>query len=126
MALRLRRPDPAAQCPAGMRGGSFVPVILVHAVALAALSAATPAPAYTVKSSVKCPDVVREDSDDAYREMNKWWLMGYFTGRNFAIDGEAGKGVDDDDIYQMALEYCRSHAEDDWDDAAIHVYDRLD
>jgi hypothetical protein len=109
-----------------LQGRSFVPASLVRAAALVALSAAVPASAYTVKSSVECPDIVREDSDDVYREMNKWWLLGYITGRNFAMDGEAGKGVDDEDIYRMALEYCRGNAGDDWDDAAVHVYDRLD
>jgi hypothetical protein len=103
-----------------MRTGHF------HAAALVVLSAAAPAAAYTVKSAVTCPDIVREDSNETYRAMNKWWLMGYFTGRNFAIDAEAGKAVEDEDIYQMALEYCRSNPGDDWDDAAIHIYDRLD
>ncbi len=101
-------------------------VSLVRAVVLVAISAAAPAWGYTVKSSVQCPDIVREDSDDAYREMNKWWLMGYLTGRNYAVDGEAGRGVDDEEIYLMALEYCRANEDDDWDDAGIHVYDRLD
>jgi hypothetical protein len=108
----------------------LVPASLSRAAVLAALVAfswlAAPALAYTVKSSVECPDVIREDSDDAYREMNKWWLMGYFTGRNFAINGEAGKAIEDENIYEMALDYCRSNPGDDWDDAAIHVYDRLD
>ncbi len=58
--------------------------------------------------------------------MNKWWLMGYFTGRNFAVDAEAGKAIEDENIYQMALDYCRSNPAKDWDDAAIYVYDRLD
>lgn len=96
------------------------------AVVLTVLSAAGPTAAYTVKSAVECLDIVREDANDSYRAMNKWWLMGYFTGRNFAVDAEAGKAIDDDRIYRMALEYCRSNPGDDWDDAAIHVYDRLD
>ena len=96
------------------------------AAALIALSAAAPAAAYEVKSAVKCPDLVREDANETYRAMNKWWLMGYFTGRNFANDAEAGKAVGDEDIYRMALDYCRSNPGDDWDDAAIDVYDRLD
>jgi hypothetical protein len=96
------------------------------AAALIALSAAMPASAYTVKSTVECPDIIREDSDGTYREMNKWWLMGYFTGRNFAADAEAGKAIEDENIYQMALDFCRANPSGDWDDAAIHVYDRLD
>ncbi len=99
---------------------------LFRLTALIALSAAAPTAAYTVKSAVKCPDILREDSNDAYRGMNKWWLMGYFTARNYMADAEAGEAVEDDNIYQMALDYCRSNPGDDWDDAAIHVYDRLD
>ncbi len=94
--------------------------------ALTALSMASPAMAYTVKSSVQCGDIVREDSNETYRQMNKWWLMGYFTGRNYAVDSEAGKAIEDENIYQMALDYCRNNPAEDWDDAAIYVYDRLD
>lgn len=103
-----------------MQLGAFV------AVALVALAAAAPAAAYTVKSSVECPDIVREDENENYRAMNRWWLMGYFTGRNFADDAEVGKAIEDENIYQMALDYCRNNPQNDWDDAAIHIYDRLD
>ena len=98
----------------------------IAAVVLVAAAASAPAAAYTVKSSVECPDIVREDSDVNFREMNKWWLMGYFTARNYAIDAEVGSEIEDESIYQMALDYCRSNPSDDWDDAAIHVYDLLD
>lgn len=96
------------------------------AVALIAVAAAAPAAAYTVKSSVECPDIVREDADVNFREMNKWWLMGYFTARNYDADSEVGRDIEDENIYQMALEFCRNNAANDWDDAAIHVYDLLD
>jgi hypothetical protein len=91
-----------------------------------AISASVPGLAYTVKSSVECPDIVREDSEEAYREMNKWWLMGYLTGRNYAADGEVGSAIEDENIYRMALDYCRDNPSSDWDDAAVHVYDLLD
>ena len=86
---------------------------------------------YTVKGSVECPDIVKEDANENYREYNKWWLLGYFTARNFMVDketgsGQAGKGVENDNIYAMALDFCRSNPASDWDDAAIHVYDLLD
>jgi hypothetical protein len=96
------------------------------AAALIALAAVAPASAYTVKSSVECPDILREDSDETFREMNKWWLMGYFTGRNYVDDAEVGREIEDENIYQMALDYCRGNSGNDWDDAAIHIYDRLD
>jgi hypothetical protein len=96
------------------------------AMTLIGFAAPASGAAYTVKSSVECPDIVREDANENYREMNKWWLMGYFTGRNYAADAETGKAVEDEDIYQMALDYCRENPGNDWDDAAIHVYGRLD
>ena len=97
---------------------------ILTAMALAALTAA-PAAAYTAISAVECPDILREDADPTYREMNKWWLMGYITGRNYAADGVVGRGVDNGSIYNMALEYCRENPGSDWDDAAVYIYDAL-
>ncbi len=85
-----------------------------------------PADAYTVKGSVECPDIVRENNNENFREMNKWWMLGYFTARNFATDASVGKDIDDDNIYNMALGFCEQNNDKDWDDAAIHVYDLLD
>ena len=96
------------------------------AAALIALAAVAPASAYTVKSSVECTDIVREDANEDYRAMNRWWLMGYFTGRNYAADAEVGREIEDENIYQMALDFCRGNPGNDWDDAAVQVYDRLD
>ena len=96
---------------------------------LATVAAAMAMPvqaAYTVKGSVECPDIVREDANENYREYNKWWLLGYFTARNYENDQEVGKGIDADQIYSMALSYCQKNPSNDWDDAAIHVYDLLD
>ena len=92
---------------------------------------------YTVKGSVECPDIVKEDANENYREYNKWWLLGYFSARNYAADtannaggtqknSEVGKGIDNDNIYNMALDFCKNNPGNDWDDAAIHVYDLLD
>ena len=95
---------------------------LAALVALAAL----PAAGYTVKGSVDCADIIREDGDSNFREMNKWWLLGYFTARNYETDAEVGRGLEDENLYQMALDYCRADSSKDWDDAAIQIYDRLD
>lgn len=81
---------------------------------------------YTVKGSVECPDIVKENENENYREFNKWWLLGYFTARNYVADQEVGKGIENDSIYAMALDFCKGNAGSDWDDAAIHVYDLLD
>jgi hypothetical protein len=99
--------------------------ILLASIAVAALG--LPAHAeYTVKGSVECPDILKEDSNEHYREYNKWWLLGYFTARNYVSDSNVGKGVDNEQIYNMALDYCRGNPSSDWDDAAIYVYDQLD
>jgi hypothetical protein len=89
------------------------------------LAMASPAAAYTVKGSVECPDVVREDANENHRKMNTWWILGYFSGRNFVTDASVGKGLDADDLYGHVLTYCRSHLADDMDDAAINLYDLL-
>ncbi len=99
--------------------------IFIAAAAVAAF--ALPASAdYTVKGSVECPDVVKEDGNEHYREYNKWWLLGYFTARNYVSDSSVGKGVDNDQIYAMALDFCKSNAESDWDDAAVKIYETLE
>lgn len=89
------------------------------------VTVAATANAYTVKGSVECPDIMREDRDEHYREYNKWWLLGYITARNYDDDAQVGAGVEDDDIYRMALSYCSKNSADDWDDAAIYIYNRL-
>ncbi|MFK7944966.1 MAG: hypothetical protein AB8B85_18935 [Paracoccaceae bacterium] len=86
---------------------------------------------YTVKGSVNCPDVVNEDSNEHYREYNRWWLLGYLSARNYAVDllgadGLVGKNVEADEIYAMGLSFCEANADKTWDDAAIHVYELLE
>ena len=85
---------------------------------------------YTVKGSVECPDVVKEDANEHFREFNKWWILGYFTGRNYERDRHqpdslVGKGIDSDDLYAHVLSYCRTHPDNDMDDASIDHYDLL-
>ncbi len=94
--------------------------------ALLAMLVAERAPAYTVKGSIECPDIVREDSDELFRALNKWWLLGYFTARNYSTDAAVGKGVLDDNLYLIALDFCRKNPRRDWDDAAIYVYSLMD
>ena len=53
-------------------------------------------------------------------------FWGYFTARNYELQKSVGYGIDDDNIYQMALTYCQSNPGNDWDDAANHIYDLLD
>ena len=103
--------------------------LLVLAAGVAALC--QPALAdYTVKGSVECPAIVEEDANEHYREYNKWWMLGYITGRNFALaqvglDGEGGKDIEVDVIYAEALAFCKANPDSDWDDAALDLYERL-
>lgn len=94
------------------------------------LSAHTVQAEYTVKGSVQCPDIVTEDADANFRQYNKWWLLGYISGRNHAIslvgsDGVAGKNIDSDQIYGMALSFCEANPDKTWADAGANVYQRL-
>ena len=89
------------------------------------LAMASPAAAYTVKGSVECPDVVREDATEDFRKMNMWWILGYFSGRNYENAASVGKGIDGDDLYAHVLAYCRSHPGKDMDDASIDLYELL-
>ena len=100
-------------------------ILMLAAIAAVTISGPVAAE-YTVKGSVECPDIVREDANENYRQMNMWWLLGYFSARNYVADQTVGKGIDNDNIYQMALGYCQSNPGNDWDDAAIHTYDLLD
>lgn len=93
---------------------------------LLTMSALPVAADYTVKGSFSCEAAMQEDSNEHYREYNKWWLLGYFTVRNYELQQNVGHGIDDDNIYQMALTFCQSNPGNDWDDAAIQIYDLPD
>lgn len=92
---------------------------------------AAPAVAYTVKGSVECPDVLKEDSNEAYSLANRWWVLGYITGRNYQTElqtGDAtqtGAGVDEDQIYAYVIEFCKNNPDKDMDDASIDLYESL-
>lgn len=57
-------------------------------------------------------------------------MLGYFSARNYALDllgadGVAGKNVEPDQIYGMALSYCQANPDLDWDDTAREIYNQL-
>ena len=97
------------------------------------LAMASPAAAYadyTVKGSVECPNVVKEDANEHFREYNKWWILGYFSGRNYERDrhqpdSTVGKDFDSDDLYARVLHFCRDNPRKDMDDASLDLYDLL-
>lgn len=86
---------------------------------------AAPAQAYTVKGGVTCQGVIEEDARAEYRNMNKWWLLGYISARNFENNADVGANVESDALYGLALGYCKSNPAQDWDDAAQNLYKSL-
>jgi len=97
---------------------------LLLSVTAAGLLAA-PAQAYTVKANVECTAVLKEDANATYRMANQWWVLGYLTARNYEADLDAGKGIDDEVIYQMLLEYCGANPGNDIDDASQAIFEAL-
>jgi len=94
--------------------------------ALALIAAMVPpAAAYTVKGSVECPDVVKEDANDKFRLANMWWILGYMSGRNYENDANTSKGVEAEDLYAHVLSFCRANPGKDMDDASIDLYNLL-
>ncbi|MCH8169350.1 MAG: hypothetical protein IID49_01570 [Proteobacteria bacterium] len=96
-------------------------LVLILAMASPGAAYAT----YTVKGSVECPDVVKEDANEDFRKMNMWWILGYFSGRNYERDEQTGKGIDSEDLYAHVLSFCRANPGKDMDDASIDLYDLL-
>lgn len=96
-------------------------------VAVAAVTAliSEPAIAYTVKGAVPCSEVMVEHYIEGHRDMNRSWLLGYFTARNLHEDADVGRGVDDELIYDRAYRYCAANLDKSWDDAAHTVYDNM-
>ena len=95
------------------------------ALILVVLALPMTAKAYTVKGSVECPDIVREDANEDFRPSNQWWVLGYITARNYEEDADVGLDIDNDKIYAMGLDFCRRNSASDWDDAAIQIYDSM-
>ena len=90
------------------------------------LAMASPAAAYTVKGNVQCRDVVLEDANERFREAIKWWVLGYFSGRNYERDADTGKDMDGEALYAHVLNYCREHLGNDVVNASKDLYDRPD
>jgi len=100
----------------------FLPITMIALI----VAISSPAAAYIIKGNVQCSDIVEEDAHEYYREYNKWWLMGYVTARNYAASQNVGITLESDVIYTMALDYCKTHPSNSWNDAAIDIYDILD
>ena len=98
--------------------------IAFAAAALLGLAGTPVVAEYTVKGSISCESAMEEDFHEHFREYNKWWLLGYFTARNYENGLTRGYGVDNEAIYQTAMVYCVENPGGDWDDAAIYTYNQ--
>lgn len=96
--------------------------LILSVAAIASIAAAAPAHAYTIKGAVECPVILEEHKNEDYRAMNRWWLLGYITARNYNDNADVSRGIGEHDIYQVAYDYCARNSSSDWDDAAQHVY----
>ena len=100
-----------------------------YAIAAAILAAAAltsaAAPAYTIKGGVTCEEIMTEHDIEDYRNMNRWWLLGYITARNMYEDADVGYGVDDELIYDRAYKFCAGNLDMTWNDAAYSVYENM-
>lgn len=83
---------------------------LVSAVLFAGLAAAVPAAAYTVKGMGKCSTWVGGTDD-------RFWLLGFISGVNYATNGDKGRNVPPDVIYRFVTRYCQENPNDDLADA---------
>jgi hypothetical protein len=72
--------------------------------------AAAPAQAYTVKGMGKCSSWVGGEDD-------RFWLLGFLSGYNFARDANVGRGDTAEAIYRWVSRYCRERPGDDLADA---------
>lgn len=96
--------------------------LLVSIALLSSVAVAAPVQAYTIKGSVSCPDILEEHKNEDFRAMNRWWLLGYITARNYHESADVSAGVGEHDIYNVAYTFCSKNLDSDWDYAAQHTY----
>jgi len=66
--------------------------------------------AYTTKGAGECSTWVGGLDD-------RFWILGYVTGHNNAMDKDVGQNVKPDEIYKFVTKYCKQNPADDLDDA---------
>jgi hypothetical protein len=91
---------------------------LLGAGLLAGCLSLSSAQAYTVKGMGECSKWVGGIED-------RFWLLGFLSGYNYAKDGNVAEGVNPEEIYRFVSRYCRERRGDDLADAIsafIKVY----
>lgn len=86
----------------------------VMLAAIVAVLAANPpqAAAYTVKQLGTCEDWVGGPDD-------RFWILGFISGVNFAQDADHARGVEAKYIYKFVTKYCTKNPNHDLADATV-------
>ena len=66
--------------------------------------------AYTVRGTPDCQEWQSDNSD-------RFWVMGYISGRNAALNETLTSGRDMDEVYQYVTQFCKANPKKDADDA---------
>ena len=70
---------------------------------------------------------ILEEENTGKRGILYWqrigWMNGYLTGRNFEVNGTAGKRSDYKAIYFAVIKYCRDNPLKLYEESLNHVYD---
>jgi hypothetical protein len=77
---------------------------------LGLLSLPTIGSAYTVRGMPDCQEWKADQTD-------RFWAMGYISGRNAALDESLTSGKDMDEVYQFVTQFCQANPDKDADDA---------
>jgi len=85
----------------------FLLLFCAFAIAFVAIPTAD---AYTVKGMGKCKGWIGGEDD-------RFWLLGFLSGYNYAKDANVGRGVESGDIYKFVTRFCRERPGDDRGDA---------
>lgn len=74
------------------------------------LSFSMTASAYTVRGTPDCQEWQSDNSD-------QFWVMGYISGRNAALNETLTTGLDMEEVYQYVTQFCKANPDNDADDA---------
>lgn len=94
-------------------------------LAAALLAAPAPARAYLALGVTDCATVIEEDANEHYALANLLWVLGYLTARNFVDGADSGALYDDDEIYEMLLDFCADNPQADLDAAGEYLFEAL-
>lgn len=66
------------------------------------LSFSMTASAYTVRGTPDCQEWQSDNSD-------QFWVMGYISGRNAALNETLTTGLDMEEVYQYVTQFCKAN-----------------